>query len=721
MQDHRESAPRRRALTRAGALSLAAVLARGALAQTAAPPPAAAAEPQPLDPVVVTATRTERLLLDVPASVDLIDRQTIRDAELRVNLSESLAQVPGVVVLNRQNYAQDLQISIRGFGSRSTFGVRGVRLYVDGVPASFPDGQGQVSHFPLNAADRIEVLRGPFSALYGNSSGGVISITSELKPQPLRIEPSAAYGSNNTWRIGFNGAGGEGSNAFSVDASRFNTDGEREHSGATRNTANIRTAFLDSPLGEVRISLNAIDMPNAQDPLGLNRHDMETNPDAAPLAVQFNTRKSTTQATGGAEIRSHLGESTTLTTSVWFGKRSVTQFQAIPQATQASPRSPGGVIDFDRLFGGGDVRATFETGPVTTHVGIDAEMLDEHRRGFNNFVLDASGTTPIYGVQGDLRRDETNTVTSVDPYIQSEWRIDDAWRLHAGVRASEVRVESHDKFLVNGDDSGSTSFSSVNPTIGVVFKPIRTMSLYSSYGRGFETPTLNELAYRPDGSAGINTSLRAARSNNFEVGVKNLWTPTLRTTLALFTIKTKDDIVVATNSGGRSSYQNVASTRRDGLEAEAQWQPTQALSFIASFALIDARFDTDFLTCGPPPCTTPTVPVPKGNKLPGVPARTGYFEARYRNPIADVALETRAQSPLYVNDLNSDHAAGYVIASLAFARTFQVRSTKPRAFVRVDNLFDTQYVGSVIVNEANSRFFEPAPGRTWLVGVDWPL
>src|SRR5262249_16353912 len=261
MHDHRESAPRCRALTRAGALSLAAVLARGALAQTAAPPPAPAAEPQPLDPVVVTATRTERLLLDVPASVDLIDRQTIRDAELRVNLSESLAQVPGVVVLNRQNYAQDLQISIRGFGARSTFGVRGVRLYVDGVPASFPDGQGQVSHFPLNAADRIEVLRGPFSALYGNSSGGVISLTTVLKPQGAECEACGAYGCKETWGIGLSGFGGEAPNAYDVDANRFSTGGARDHSAARRDTATIRTALLDSPIGDVRISLNALAMP----------------------------------------------------------------------------------------------------------------------------------------------------------------------------------------------------------------------------------------------------------------------------------------------------------------------------------------------------------------------------------------------------------------------------------------------------------------------------
>jgi iron complex outermembrane receptor protein len=714
MQDLPGGNARRRAFKGAGMLSVAAALAPGALAQTA--PPAPASEPQPLSPVVVTATRTERLLLDVPASVDLIDRDTIRDAQLRVNLSESLAQVPGVVVLNRQNYAQDLQISIRGFGARSTFGVRGVRLYVDGVPASFPDGQGQVSHFPLNAADRIEVLRGPFSALYGNSSGGVISLTTVLKPQPAQFEASAAYGSNDTWRIGLSGTGGEAPNAYNVDAGRFSTGGARDHSAAQRNTATIRTALLDSPIGDVRISLNALAMPDSEDPLGLTRAQMQTDPtQASPQALQFDTRKTARQATAGAEIRSHLGDGATLTTSMWIGKRGVTQYQAIPVATQLPPSSPGGVIDFDRLFGGVDLRGTFETGPVTTHVGIDVEAMDEDRRGYENFV----GTT--LGVKGALRRDETNTVSSVDPYVQTEWRIDDAWQLHAGVRASEVRFKSQDHYLVNGDDSGSTSFSSVNPTIGIVFKPLHSMSVYGSYGRGFETPTLNELAYRADGSAGINTSLRAARSNNFEVGVKNLWARDLRTTLALFTIQTEDDLVVSTNLGGRSAYTNVASTRRDGLEASLQWQPREALSFVASFAAIDARFDTDFLTCGAPPCATPTVPVPKGNKLPGVPAYTGYFEANYRNPIADTTLELRAQSKLYVNDVNTDYGAGYMVANVSFAHTFQVGSTKPRVFARVDNLFNRRYVGSVIVNEANARYFEPAPGRTYLVGVDWPL
>jgi iron complex outermembrane receptor protein len=704
-------------MRRTGALSVATVFAPAVLAQ-AAPP--AGSEPQALSPVVVTATRSERLLLDVPASVDVIDRETIRDAQLRVNLSESLAQVPGVVVLNRQNYAQDLQISIRGFGSRSTFGVRGVRLYVDGVPASFPDGQGQVSHFPLNAAERIEVLRGPFSALYGNSSGGVIAITTDLKPQPLRLEPSAAYGSNNTWRIGLSGAGGEQPNAFLVDVGRFRTGGERDHSAARRDSMTVRTAFLDSPLGEVRISLNALDMPDSQDPLGLSRADLALNPDltqASPVALQFDTRKTTRQATAGADIRSHIGAATMLTTTMWLGKRGVTQFQAIPVATQAPPNHPGGVIDFDRRFGGGDVRVTFETGPVTTHVGLAAERLDEARRGFNNFI----GTT--LGVEGAPRRDEKNTINSVDAYAQTEWRIADAWQLHAGVRGSDVRFKSEDRFITttNGDDSGSTSFSAVNPTVGLAFKPVRSMTLYASYGRGFETPTLNELAYRTDGTAGVNTSLRAARSNNVEAGLKNLWAPGLRTTLALFTVETKDDIVVATNAGGRSAFANVARTRRDGVEASMTWQLGESFTLLASLAAINARFDVDFLTCGPPPCTTPTVPVAKGNKLPGVPARTAFLEAKYRNPIADVAVEVRGQSKLYVNDVNDDVAPGYAVANLSVARTFAAGNTKPRVFARVDNVFDRRYFGSVIVNEGNRRYFEPALGRTWLVGVDWPL
>ena len=704
---------------RVGAFSVATVLAPTVLAQ--ANPPAAPTEAEALSPVVVTATRSERLMLDVPASVDVIDRQTIRDAQLRVNLSESLVQVPGVVVLNRQNYAQDLQLSIRGFGSRSTFGERGIQLFVDGVPATFPDGQGQVSHFPLNAAERIEVLRGPFSALYGNSSGGVILLTTDLKPQPTRLEPTAAYGSYNTRRVGFDGVGGDQPNAFAVDVGQFKTDGPRLHSEARRDSASVRTAFLDSPLGEVRISLNALNMPEAQDALGLTHAQLTQNPGQTAIqALQFNTRKTTRQETAGVDIRSHLSANTTLTTTMWIGRRDVTQFQAIVIAAQTPASSPGGVIDFDREFGGGDIHATFDTGPVTTHIGLNAQLEDEHRRGYNNFTGSSASPDQV-GVEGLLRRSETNTVTSVDPYLQTEWDISDAWRFHAGVRASEVHFKSRDKYLLNGDDSGSTSYSGVNPTAGLVFKPFDAMSVYASYGRGFETPTLNELAYRPDGSAGLNTSLLAARSDNYEAGVKNLWGSSVRSTFAVFAVRTKNEIVTVGNTGGRATFGNATRTSRDGVEAELEWTPTQRLSIVASASVINARFESSFSECSTTGCAVPNVLVASGDKLPAVPARTAYLSANYRSPLLDVGIAVRGQAGLYVNNPNTDRSAGYGVASLSLAHTFSVGATKPRLFGRLDNLFNRHYVGSVIVEETNQRFFEPAPGRNWLVGVDWPL
>jgi iron complex outermembrane receptor protein len=683
--------------------------------------PAYAQAPATLDPVVVTATRTERNPLDVPASVDVVERETLRDAQLRVNLSESLGRVPGLVVLNRQNYAQDLQISIRGFGSRSTFGVRGVRLYVDGIPATFPDGQGQVSHFPLNAAERIEVLRGPFSALYGNSSGGVVALTTELKPQPQRFEPSIAFGANRTWRIGLNAVGGEAPYAFAVDAGRFRTEGERDHSAARRDTLSIRTAFLDSPLGRARISLAALDMPDAQDPLGLRRDELETDPtQASPAALQFNTRKSTRHATVGADVESRLGGSAVLDTIAWLGRRSVTQFQSIPPTTQTPINHPGGVIDFDRNFGGADLRVTWQGGAWTTSVGLALEREDEDRRGYQNFIGPAAAPTAV-GVLGALRREEDNRIESADVYAQTEFKAGEHWRLLAGVRAPQVRFRTEDRFLANGDDSGSTDYRAANPTAGIVYRATPRVSYYAAYGRGFETPTLNELAYRPDGSAGLNTALRASRSHNVEVGAKFSIASALRGTLAVFTTKTTDDIVVRTNVGGRSSFANVARTRRDGAEASLEWRPAGPWSVYGSAAWIDARFDTDFLTCGPPPCSVPTLPVASGNKLPGVPARTAFVELKYRAGWADLGAEWRAQSELFVNDRNTDRAAGYGLLAVSVARTFAIGSARPRVFARIDNLLDKRYVGSVIVNEGNSRFFEPAPGRAWLVGVDWPL
>jgi iron complex outermembrane recepter protein len=681
---------------------------------------ATAAQDQTLDAVVVLATRQDVATLDLPASVDVVEGAVLRDARLRVNLSESLGRVPGLVILNRQNYAQDLQVSVRGFGSRASFGVRGVRLYVDGVPASFPDGQGQVSHFPLAQAERVEVLRGPFSALYGNASGGVLSLTTRLPREAPRLVVSGAAGADGTWRAGLSAAGGNPRGAVALEASRFETDGARPHSAARRDLLNLRTALDDTPLGRLRLSLNALAMPDAQDPLGLTRTQLDADPgQAAPAALQFNTRKTTRQASAGADLQTSLPQlraRAVLSTTAWLGERSVTQFQAIPVAVQLNPSHPGGVIDFDRRFGGADLRLSLGEAAWSLSLGLTAEGMQEDRRGFDNFG--ANPLAPVLGTTGQLRRDERNRVRSVDPYAQLQWTPAERWVVHAGLRASTLRFESADRFVRpgNGDDSGNLSYRAANPSLGLVWRAAPQWSLYAAYGRGFETPTLNELAYRSDGTAGLNSALREARSDHFEAGAKWARGP-WRSTLAAFAVRTEDDIVVRSNFGGRAASAPRCRRRREGLEAALAWQPAGPLSALASATWIDARFGRAFLACGPAPCATPTLPVPAGNALPAVPRAVGYAELRYRAGAADLALEWRAQSGLWVDDRNTDRSAAYGLLAVSLAADL----AGARVFARVDNLLDRGHVGSVIVNEGNGRFFEPGPRRTWLVGLDWPL
>ena len=480
----------------------------------------------------------------------------------------------------------------------------------------------------------------------------------------------------------------------------------------------LRVAALDTPLGRLRVTLNAVDIPDAEDPLGLTRAQWQENPrQASPQALQFQTRKSTDQQQLGAQLTGEFAQRWSYQAVGWVGQRNVTQFQAIPVAVQAAPNHPGGVIDFDRGYGGIDARVQLALDSTVFTLGATLERLGEDRRGYENFTFQPA---LVLGTQGRLRRDENNKVESHDIYAQVESAIRDDLRVLAGVRASDVDFRGSDRFLGNGDDSGQAGYDSINPTIGIVYRPSLQSSIYASYGRGFETPTLNELAYRPDGSAGFNTALQPARSNNYEVGAK-LASSELRGTIAVFSIDTENDIVVRTNAGGRSAFANAAATLRRGVEASVGWEPLgslRGLSLYASGSALRAEFSEPFLTCTAAPCTQPSVLVPAGNQLPGVPAYTGYVEAKYRLPQADLFFEMIARSKLEVDDRNTDSAPGYVIFNLAAARSFMVGPTALRAFIRVDNVFDLKTIGSVIVNEANGRYFEPAPGRSWLAGLD---
>ena len=661
------------------------------------------APPPHVETVVVSATRTARDPLEVPASIDTIGAERLRDGQLQVNLSETLPALPGVVANNRQNFAQDLQVSIRGFGARSTFGIRGVRVIVDGIPATLPDGQGQLSHIDLGSAARIEVLRGPFSVLYGNSSGGVIDVTTQSPSSVPFVDATVTAGSDDTSRIAGLASGGAGAFGYTVSANRFETDGYRDHSHAVRKVANAKIRWQIGSATTLTFVANVLDMPDTQDPLGLTRDQFESAPrSVAAPALTFDTRKSVDQAQAGVTLDHALGASAVRLTA-YGGSRGTQQFQAIPVAPQLAPTHPGGVIDLERAYSGFDARWTWDgrlaRSPFSLVVGASGDGLEEDRRGFRNFVGD------LLGVQGELRRDETNRVTETGLYAQGEWDPMPMLRLLAGVRASRVAFRSNDHFIGsnNPDDSGSVSHRATTPVAGILWRVLPSMSLYASASRGFETPTTNEIAYRRGGATGPNLDLLPAKSDHAELGAKWSDATGWRANAAAFRIDTDDEIVVDTNVGGRSTFRNAAKTRRDGIELQAAREWT-AFGLSASFTQLRARYREGFEF--------------SGRRIPGIPERTAYAEARWRPGAAfEVALEGRHSGAIAVNDANSDSAPGYAVASLRLASRLSLGTWTARPFVRVDNLFDRRYAGSVIVNEGNSRFFEPAPGRTWLAGV----
>lgn len=687
-----------------------------ALAATAT---ATAQEAPRLAPVVVTATRTAQSPYDIPAAIDSV--ATPPDGTLDVNLSERLQSIPGVTARDRQNYAQDTQISIRGFGARSTFGIRGIRLYTDGIPATMPDGQGQVTHFNLDSAKRVEVLRGPFSALYGNASGGVIQLFTADGTEPPELRFGVAGGSNGNLRVSANARGVEGPLDYNVDVSHFRTSGYRDHSAARRESGNAKIGWAIDDDRKLTLVLNAVDIPGAQDPLGLTRAQYKANPrQVAAVADSYDTRKSADQQQAGLIYEQRIDAANSLRVMGYYGQRSVTQYLSIPVTSQTGPRNAGnsgGVVDLSNQYGGGDVRWTWHDTlagrPFEIATGFAYDNQHQHRQGYENFIGDE------LGVRGRKRRDEIDRVFDFDQYAQATWRVADDWTLMGGVRHSNVRFRSDDRYVTPGnpDDSGSVKYSATTPVFGALWRAASWAHLYANWGRGFETPTFSEIGYRADGGAGLAFNLKPSRSKNMEVGVKLQPSDRIHAGVALFRADSDNELAVATNQGGRTTYQNIAHSRRQGIEASFDGELAKDLHLLASYTRLQATFRSAFMTCVATPCVK--APVAAGTRIPGVPRSMGYAALKYgRDKGWQAGIDMNAMGATSVNDLGTESAPGYALFGVSGGYVFDQGPWRVNTFARVDNLADRHVIGSVIVNDGNGRYYEPAPGRTFLVGVD---
>lgn len=662
--------------------------------------------------ITVQAVHTDSELLSTSASIQKVQAATVQN-NANVNLSEVLQGVAGLQINNRENYAQDLQISMRGFGARSTFGVRGIRMYVDGIPATMPDGQGQSSNIDLNSLDHIEVLTGPFSSLYGNSSGGTILAESKEGQGKDSIQVGLNAGSHHKQQANIQLQGGsEQANqpAYVISSSYFDTDGFRDDSAAQKVLNNAKLTWNLEDGSKINWVMNRVDI-DADDPQGLSREQWKANPKQVNDSNNiYNVRKEIEQTQTGLTWTKPLNDQQELYSMLYLGNRQVVQYQSIPKGPQANARHAGGVIDFDRDYYGADFRWTGkEVLPNTTLVaGVALDRMVEDRKGYNNY--NHAGT---FGVKGDLRRNENNTLWNLDPYVQASWQFLPKWHLDTGLRYSNVHYESDDHYIVagNGDDSGSTDYQKLLPSVALGWEILPELYAYASYGKGFETPTFTEMAYPTLATSGINFDLKPASSDTYELGLKSQNAFGLFT-FAVFNTVTKNDIVPDDANAGRNTFRNAEQTLRQGTELAWQQQLWQDLKLSASYSYLDATFDADIAA------TTTKPLIEKGTYIPGIAKNQAFTRIAWQPEQGfQAGLEARYMDKIYVDDINSDTAPSYTVVAANVGYLWVNRDWKVNSYARVDNLFDRNYVGSVIVNDGNSRFFEPADGRNFSVGM----
>lgn len=657
-----------------------------------------------LSPVVVTATRSAQNSFDLPVSIDVVDQRSIKEGQLQMTLSESLIRVPGITAQNRNQQAQDPQLSTRGFGSRSSFGVRGIRLYVDGIPLTMPDGQGQPGIVDLSAIKSIEVMRGPFSSLYGNSSGGVIQMISQDAPKTPEVGASVMYGSYGTKREVLNAAGTEGIFEYNLNLSNFDTDGYRDYSSSSKKQATVKFKFNFSESTKLTTLINWFDQ-TAQDPIGLTRALAFTSPRSVVDAVKnANTRVSRDHTQVGVNLEHAFDDNNSIHIMAYGGNRNNLQILATNSGGTNARAS-----QIARDFYGTDLRwdnkgAIFSK-PYTLSFGVNYGESKDARLDTN--VL--SGGNPI----STLNRDEDNNSKNFDQYAQAKLAVLDNVDLHAGLRHTKVDLTVKDRALsLIGNNSGSVSYAKTTPVIGATWKVLPSLNLYANYGEGFETPTFIEAAYSL--SAYVpNLTLKPSESKNYEVGAKAFIGDNTRVNLTLFKTDTENELVLdKTDGANRAIYTNANKTGRSGVEMSIDSQLSNNFGLYGAYTLLDAKFDSSYTNLN-------GGLIKAGNVIPGTYRTQLYGEASWKAPSLgfSTAIEGRYNSKVYVDDANTDVAPAYTIFNVRAGFQQNVNNWRFSEYLRVENVFDKDYIGSIRVNDSNLRFYEPAAGRNYMVGV----
>jgi iron complex outermembrane receptor protein len=670
---------------------------------------------QQMPPVTVTISREPaRSVLDLPYAIMRLVPDSLRPGLRNASIDERLFLLPGVVVSNRNNPSQDPRISVRGFGSRSAFGVRGVRVLMDGVPLTLPDGQTAIDYLDLESIGGMEVIRGSASSLYGNAAGGVIALRSRAAPDNS-FSPLASIwrGSSEQTKLSVAVGGTVGSSQYDFSLSRMETDGYREHSRQEITNGSLRYSAQLAGL-RLGVSLLAHDMPLAQNPGALTLAEMTTDfRDAEQLAVRRNARKEVDQmqvgvtlSTGSAEDNGELevvlhGGSRDLNNPLQFA-----------------------IVAVDRTSYGASVRAsrtfTFLEMPARVTLGVDHQQQDDSRTEYTNCnelppLTATTATCPVLGVErGTLRRDQKELFTSLGPFARGELALSSRWLLSGGVRSDRIKFEVRDAFVTstNADDSGERTLSAVSPMAGIVFKASRLVSLYANFSTAFETPTATELGNKPDGSAGFNPELDPQRSRTVEAGSRGWismpWPAGLTYDIALHSTRVQDELIPFEIPGGagRRYFRNAGYTNRTGVELVLGTAAGPA-EFTAAYSYSHFLFD-DYEVAGTRF---------DGNRIPGIPIQQLQGSVTLRHKVWYGTVEGEMRGSVNVNDANDTRSAGYEVMNVRVGGSGVGGLSWLSPRLGVQNVFGRKHVSSVSVNATNGRYYEPAQGTTVYFGL----
>jgi len=658
------------------------------------PTPTGAAS-TPAEVLVITAPRIDKALDDVPAAVSVVDAQIIQRAQPQLTLDEPLRRVPGLFLQNRGNFAQDLRIAIRGFGVRSGFGVRGVRMIVDGIPATLPDGQTQLDTLDLGATERIEVIRGPSSSLYGAAAGGVILIESELGGASPFVTSRLAFGDDGYRKYQGKSGGEIGPFQFLTSLARSEVDGYRDHSRAENLTFNSRFAYSIDESSDLGAVVTVVHAPQADDPGGLTASEVDADRrQAAPNNALFDAGESIDQQQFGLRYR-----------KTWGGDHAVdaTNYYVWRQFDNRLPFMDGGSVDLDRFFAGGGLRYAY-TGELVglenrLMLGMELDAQRDHRRRFDN----------EQGVRGAERLDQDENVTALGLYAQDELRLREDLELTLGIRYDRVAFEVDDQFDSDGNDGGDRVFDEWSPRIGALYSPHPAVHLFANFATSFETPTTTELA-NPDGTGGFNPDLEAQTAWTTEAGIKGGVAGWLRYEVVGFYIAVDGELIPfeLDTMPGRDFFENAGRSKRAGLELALSVQPCDGLTASASYTYSHFRFDrfhTDDDNFD-------------GNEIPGIPRNHFWAELAYEHPLGFYASwDVTYAGSFYADNANQVSSDSFVVSDLRAGFSGRFRGFEIGPFIGIQNVFAESYSDNVRLNAGFGRYFEPAPRRQLYGGI----